>query len=152
MMRRALRDAALVLALLAGCGSEPTKPPASAAAPPATAQPAPAPSPPGPSAAASPDSVGSEGSSATGATVDSDDDAPGACGTQVCTPDQFCEDLYKGHALDARGRPLDRKKCMPLPDSCKPKPTCACVTRQVASSHCTDDGGRVYVNDYPARR
>jgi hypothetical protein len=66
--------------------------------------------------------------------------------------DQLCEDLYKGHALDARGRPLDRKKCMPLPDSCKAKPTCACVTKQVASTHCTDEAGHVYVNDYPARR
>jgi hypothetical protein len=66
--------------------------------------------------------------------------------------DQSCEDLYKGHALDARGRPLDRKKCMPLPDSCKAQPTCTCVTKQVASTHCTDESGHVYVNDYPVRR
>jgi hypothetical protein len=127
----------LVLALLVGCGSEPARPPASAAAPPATA-PAPAPAP--------------LGAPASGVTADPDDDAPGACGTQICAPDQFCEDLYKGHALDARGRPLDRKKCLPLPDRCKATPTCACVTQQVASTHCTDDGGHVYVNDYPVRR
>jgi hypothetical protein len=83
---------------------------------------------------------------------DPDDDPPSACGMQVCTSDQFCEDLYKGHALDARGRPLDRKKCVPLPDSCKAKPTCACVTKQVASTHCTAEGGHVYINDYPVRR
>jgi hypothetical protein len=97
--------------------------------------------------------VGSQGS-ATPATpyAASADDAPGTCGTQVCASDQFCEDLYKGHALDARGRPTDRKKCMPLPDSCKAKPSCACVTPQMASTHCTDDGGHVYVSDYPVRR
>jgi hypothetical protein len=138
MTHRVLQGTALVLALLCGCGSEPTKPPASAAAPSATVQPAPAPSPPGAPAAASPASA--------------DDDPPGTCGTQVCAADQFCEDLYRGHALDARGRPLDRKKCVPLPDGCKAKPTCACVTRQVASAHCTDEGGHVYINDYPVRR
>jgi hypothetical protein len=76
----------------------------------------------------------------------------GTCGSEICASGQFCEDLYKGHSLDARGRPLDRKKCMPLPETCKAKPTCACVTKQVASTHCTDEGGHVYVNDYPVRR
>lgn len=147
MKRCALRAAALVVAMLCGCGAEPAKPPAGAGSPAATAPPAPATSPP----EASAPQAGSQGSSAAPDPADPDD-APGACGAEICTPDQFCEDLYKGHALDARGRPLDRKKCMPLPESCKAKPTCACVTKQVASTHCTDAGGRVYVNDYPARR
>jgi hypothetical protein len=129
--RCALRGAVLVLAMLSGCGgreAEPAKPPAGAAAPAA--------------ASASP----------TVPAADPDDDAPGTCGSETCAPDQLCEDLYKGHAADARGRPLQRKKCMPLPESCKAKPTCACVTKQVASTHCTDEGGRVSLDDYPARR
>jgi hypothetical protein len=118
---------ALVLAMLCafGCGAESSKPPASAASPTAS-----------PTAAAS----------------DPDEEAPGTCGSEICALDQFCEDLYKGHDADARGRPLNRKKCMPLPDACKVKLTCACVTQHVASTHCTDEGGRVYVNDYPTRR
>lgn len=129
MKRCVLLGAIVVLAMLCGCGA---------------GRDASAPSPP----------AASQGSSAAPATADADpdDDAPGTCGSVTCELDQFCEDLFKGHALDARGRPLDRKKCMPLPDSCKAKPTCACVTKQVASTHCTDAGGRVYVNDYPARR
>ena len=125
-MRHAL-PGMLALVLLRGCSSEPAKPPAvGPSAPiPAPASPAPA---------------------------DSDDDAPGTCGTRVCTSDELCEDLYKGHALDARGRPIDRKKCVPIPASCKAEPTCACITKQVASTHCKDDGGPVYLDDYPARR
>src|SRR6185369_13824941 len=114
-----------------GCGgreAEPARPPAGAAAPAAAS----------PTVASAP-AAGSQGSPTTPAAADPDDDAPGTCGSETCTPDQFCEDLYKGHAADARGRPLDRKKCMPLPESCKAKPTCACVTKQVASTHCTDD-------------
>src|SRR5688572_268366 len=121
---------ALVLAMLcavgAGCGAESSKPPTTAAPP--TASPIAA------------------------VTDDADADAPGTCGSEICGLDQFCEDLYKGHDADARGRPLNRKKCMPLPESCKARPTCACVTQLVASTHCTDEGGRVYVNDYPARK
>jgi hypothetical protein len=136
--RRALR-VALVLAMLCGCGAEPSKPPAvtasSSAAPAARAAPA-ASTPEGPAAPAS---------------ADPDDEPPGTCGSEICGLDQLCEDLYKGHDADARGRPLHRKKCMPLPDACKAKPTCACVTKHVASTHCTDEGGRVYVNDYPSR-
>jgi hypothetical protein len=144
MMRCALRGAVVMLALLCGCGgreAEPARPPAGAAAPAAAS----------PTVASAP-AAGSQGSPTTPAAADPDDDAPGTCGSETCTPDQFCEDLYKGHAADARGRPLDRKKCMPLPESCKAKPTCACVTKQVASTHCTDDGGRVNLNDYPVRR
>jgi hypothetical protein len=146
MTRGGLRGAVVVLALLCGCGgreAEPAKPPAGAAAPAAAAA--------SPTVASAPP-AGSQGSSTAPASADPDDDAPGTCGSETCAPDQFCEDLYKGHAADARGRPLDRKKCMPLPESCKAKPTCACVTKQVASTHCTDDGGRVNLNDYPVRR
>jgi hypothetical protein len=118
------RAAWWVAVLVAGCGAEPARPPVVVA--PAVAPPA-------------------------DAAVASDDDAPGTCGSQVCGADQLCEDLYKGHAVDARGRPLDRKKCVPLPEACKATPTCACVTQQLASTHCTDAGGHVYVNDYPRR-
>jgi hypothetical protein len=144
-MTRRARGAALALALLCACGAEPAKPPAVAASP--TASPAPSAASPA-QAAASPPAQGS----ATPASADPDEEAPGTCGSETCALDQFCEDLYKGHDADARGRPLNRKKCMPLPDACKAKPTCACVAQQVASTHCTDEGGRVYVNDYPARR
>jgi hypothetical protein len=146
MKRCALRGAAIAyalglalgLAMLCGCGAE-SKPPAVAGPPAASASTSSATSPP------------VQGSAAP-ASADGDDEAPGTCGSEICALDQFCEDLYKGHDADARGRPLHRKKCMPLPDSCKAKPTCACVTKQVASTHCTDEGGRVYVNDYPARQ
>jgi hypothetical protein len=141
-MKRCALGAALVLAMLCACGAEPAKPPTVAASP--TAAPATPPTAP----AASPAS----GGSAAPASDDPDDEAPGTCGSETCELDQFCEDLYKGHDADARGRPLNRKKCMPLPDPCKAKPTCACVTKHVASTHCTDEGGRVYLNDYPARR
>lgn len=30
--------------------------------------------------------------------------------------------------------------------------TCPCLTKQVASTHCREDAGRVYANDYPDRR
>lgn len=149
MRRSVVRGAALVFTMLGGCGAESAKPPASAGSPAATASAA---SPASPrEASAPPPTAGPQGASAAPAPVDPDD-APGSCGSEICAPDQFCEDLYKGHALDARGRPIDRKKCMPLPESCKSKPTCACVTKQVASTHCTDEAGHVYVNDYPARR
>ncbi len=156
MKRAALRCAVLAVAMLSGCGAEKSKPPAGAGSAIAAA-PSMAPGSPGPTVvppeAASPTTpAGSQGSSTAPASAAADDDAPGACGSVVCAPGQFCEDLYKGHALDVRGRPLDRKKCVPLPDSCKATPTCACVTKQIASTHCTDDGGHVYVNDYPARR
>ena len=134
-MTRCARGAAVILALLCACGAEPAKPPAVAASPTAPTASAPAsPTPPAPSSASP------------------DEEAPGTCGSETCALDQFCEDLYKGHDADARGRPLNRKKCMPLPDPCKVNLTCACVTKHVASTHCTDEGGRVYVNDYPARR
>ena len=29
----------------------------------------------------------------------------------------MCEDRFKGHDIDDQGRPLERKKCMPLPDA-----------------------------------
>ena len=135
-MTRHARGAALVLALLCACGAEPAKPPAVAASPSAS-----------PAVPASPPPQG-----AAPASADPDEEAPGSCGSEICALDQFCEDLYKGHDADARGRPLNRKKCMPLPDACRANLTCACVTKHVASTHCTDDGGRVYVNDYPARR
>lgn len=137
MTHRVLRSAALLLALLHGCGSDPSKQPAGAVAPLATPAPL---------------ATGSQGSATPATSAASEDEAPGSCGAQVCTADQFCEDLYKGHALDARGRPIDRKKCMPLPDSCKAKPSCTCVAPQVASTHCSDEGGHVYINDYPVRR
>ena len=143
----AMRGMALALAMLGGCGAEPAKAPAGSGSPVATATPASA----TPPRVAPAPSAGSQGSSAAPDPADPDD-APGSCGSEICAADQFCEDLYKGHAVDARGRPIDRKKCMPLPETCKAKPACACVTKQVASTHCTDDGGHVYVNDYPARR
>lgn len=149
MKRSALQGAALVFVMLGGCGAEPAKPPAGSGSPVTTATPAPATSPqefPAP-----PPTAGSQGSSAAPAPA-APDDAPGSCGSEICAADQFCEDLYKGHSLDARGRPIERKKCMPLPENCRAKPTCACVTKQVASTHCSDEGGHVYVNDYPARR
>ena len=150
MMRAALRGAVVALAMLCGvgCGAEPSKSPAAAGATAATPAPARADSSP----QGSPPSLaaGSQGSPAPGPT--DGDDPPGTCGSEVCALDQFCEDLYKGHALDARGRPLQRQKCMPIPESCKALPTCACVTKHVAATHCKEDVGRVYVNDYPDRR
>jgi len=81
-----------------------------------------------------------------------DESAPGVCGSETCALDQFCEDLYKGHDSDVRGRPLHHRKCMPLPEPCRAAPSCACVTKQVAATHCSEKSGRVYLDDYPVRR
>ena len=75
--------------------------------------------------------------------------APLACGGETCRTDQFCEDRFKGHDVDDEGRPLDQRKCMALPDSCRATPTCACVTQHVAATHCSDHDGKVEVDDYP---
>lgn len=71
------------------------------------------------------------------------------CGAQKCGADQFCEDRYKGHATDAKGRPLKHKQCMPLPAECRAKPTCECVKKHVSFKRCSDEGGRVTLDDYP---
>ena len=71
------------------------------------------------------------------------------CGSRTCTAGELCEDRYKGHGLDADGRPLGHRLCVPLPDACVRTPTCACVTRELAATHCRDDGDRVYIDDYP---
>jgi hypothetical protein len=70
------------------------------------------------------------------------------CGSRTCAADELCEDLYKGHRVDAEGRPLDHVQCVPLPDACRAAPTCACVTRYLAATHC-DDGVPVRIDDYP---
>jgi hypothetical protein len=74
------------------------------------------------------------------------------CGSRTCTAGELCEDRYKGHGLDADGRPLGHRLCVPLPDACARTPTCACVTRELAATQCRDDGGRVYIDDYPRPR
>lgn len=72
-----------------------------------------------------------------------------ACGGQRCTATQFCEDRYKGHAVDDEGRPLARKRCMPLPRACRDAPSCACVRRTIAATRCRMIGGQVFLDDYP---
>lgn len=72
------------------------------------------------------------------------------CGAQQCGANEFCEDRYKGHATDAKGRPLKHKQCMPLPAECRAAPTCACVKKHVSFRHCSDEGGRVTLDDYPS--
>lgn len=74
-----------------------------------------------------------------------------SCGSRTCAAGELCEDLYKGHGLDAEGRPLGHLQCVPLPDACRSTPTCACVTQQLAATHCDDDGGHVRIDDYPNR-
>ena len=76
-------------------------------------------------------------------------DLSGSCGGKNCAVGEFCEDRFKGHAVDDQGRPLDRQKCIPLPDKCRIKPSCECVTRHVAAKRCSDENGRVRLNDYP---
>ena len=49
---------------------------------------------------------------------------------------------------DAAGRALDHVQCVPLPDACRTAPTCACVTKYLAATHC-DDGVPVRIDDYP---
>lgn len=71
------------------------------------------------------------------------------CGRRSCTAGEFCEERFKGHAQDEMGRPLEREKCMPLPDACRDDRSCACVTRHVSARRCTDEGGRVRLDDYP---
>ena len=70
------------------------------------------------------------------------------CGSRTCAAGELCEDLYKGHRVDAEGRPLDHVQCVPLPDACRTAPTCACVTKYLAATHC-DDGVPVRIDDYP---
>jgi hypothetical protein len=72
-----------------------------------------------------------------------------ACGAQKCGADEYCDDRYKGHATDEKGRPLKQKQCMPLPAECRARPTCACVKKHVSFRRCSDQGGRVSVDDYP---
>jgi len=71
------------------------------------------------------------------------------CGAQKCGADEYCDDRYKGHATDDKGRPLKQKQCMPLPEECRAKPTCACVKKHVSFRRCSDQGGRVSMDDYP---
>ena len=71
------------------------------------------------------------------------------CGAAVCGALEFCEERFKGHAADEQGRPLQRKKCMPLPAKCRTTPTCACVTQHVSATHCVDKPGGVHLDDYP---
>lgn len=75
--------------------------------------------------------------------------APLTCGIETCSDEQICEGRYKGHSIDSRGRPLERQKCMPLPDQCRTTPSCECVTRVVAAQHCDDQDGHVRLDDYP---
>jgi hypothetical protein len=77
------------------------------------------------------------------------DAAQPRCGRAACGAGEFCEERFKGHDLDAKGRPLHQKKCMPLPARCRDKPTCACVTTYVAATHCDETGGLVHTSDYP---
>jgi hypothetical protein len=70
------------------------------------------------------------------------------CGSRICAAGELCEDLYKGHRVDAEGRPLDHAQCVPFPDACRTTPTCACVTKYLAATHC-DDGIPVRIDDYP---
>jgi hypothetical protein len=70
------------------------------------------------------------------------------CGSRTCAAGELCEDLYKGHRVDAEGRPLDHVQCVPLPDACRSTPTCACVRKYLAATHC-DDGVPVRIDDYP---
>ena len=70
------------------------------------------------------------------------------CGSQTCAAGELCEDLYKGHRVDDEGRPLDHVQCVPLPDACRSTPTCACVRKYLAATHC-DDGVPVRIDDYP---
>lgn len=72
-----------------------------------------------------------------------------ACGLAACAAGEFCEDLFKGHRVDDRGRPLERKKCVPLPEECRAAPTCACVRKHVHATRCSDSGGLVTLDDYP---
>lgn len=74
---------------------------------------------------------------------------PPSCGAATCTSAEFCENLYKGHATDDEGRPLEHYRCVALPDACRAAPACACVTATVASTHCKVDRGLVMVDDYP---
>ncbi len=71
------------------------------------------------------------------------------CGAAECGADEYCDERFKGHASDEQGRPLQRMKCLSLPEACRAERTCACVTQYVSATGCTDDDGRIRTNDYP---
>lgn len=83
------------------------------------------------------------------------DDAPATpaeqlrCGGASCADGEFCEERYKGHRIDDQGRPLERKKCMPLPAPCRSRPSCDCVREHVSFKHCREQNGRIHTDDYP---
>jgi len=70
------------------------------------------------------------------------------CGGNTCVAGQFCEERRKGHAVDDRGRPLQKKKCMALPKPCVAAPSCACVKAHISFKHCRVDAGNVFTDDY----
>ena len=140
------RAATLLLALaLAGCSrATPSESKRSAASPDAT--PALPPQP-----AAAPDAARQPLAAAPDAAVVVAEPDASSCGGETCRPGQFCEDRYKGHAIDDEGRPLDQIKCVPLPKQCRKDATCSCVTKHLATTSCTDTGGLVRTGDYPRR-
>jgi hypothetical protein len=71
------------------------------------------------------------------------------CAGATCGPGEFCETRFKGHDVDAEGRPLDQTRCEPLPASCRATPTCACVTAAVSATWCAVEGGLVRTDDSP---
>lgn len=86
---------------------------------------------------------------ATAPAADAATAKPFTCGAASCGAGEMCEDRFKGHDIDDQGRPLERKKCMPLPDACRAEPTCDCVVHHVSATHCADDGAQVRIDDYP---
>jgi hypothetical protein len=81
------------------------------------------------------------------AAVDSGFDAgPFACGGQMCSPAQYCEDRAPG-IPDAS----DSLSCVSIPSACASTPTCTCVKANGACqptmvTQCTEDAGHVTVH------
>jgi hypothetical protein len=74
------------------------------------------------------------------------DAGPFTCGTETCTPAQYCETGSGGAVLPDGGTHVSYG-CKPLPPACLATATCACVKAQGAScsDHCTETGGHVDV-------
>lgn len=77
--------------------------------------------------------------------------APAPCGLAPCGPDELCADRRKGHRVDDEGRPLEHRKCEPIPKECLADRSCACLKRHTAVSRCDLSDGRIEIDDYPRR-
>mgnify|MGYP000154953078 CR=1 FL=1 len=76
---------------------------------------------------------------------------PRPCGDRPCGPEELCADRRKGHRVDEEGRPLEHRKCEPIPKACLTDRSCACIRRHTAASGCSVGDGRIQIDDYPRR-